>query len=178
MGNCLQTERGEILSSEIEEKKFIKIKKFDGKILEYRAPLFVKELLRDYEGHAVVNCETSCQQLSPGYQLLPGEIYYLIPNKSSYISSKEGGQERPLKPASDIKEVSEKNGVVRLKMVITKRQLEEMLSKSISNKKTSIEDMIVELQSKSQSIEPTHEDPSVKPIYSGWRPSLESISEG
>jgi len=185
MGNCLQSGvRLEILSREIEKEQFIKIKKVDGKILEYRDPLFVKDLLRDYDGHAVVNCETSCHKLSPEYELLPGKTYCLIPNNSSHISSRDGGvifhekvQEGVLKPASG-KEVSEKNGVVRLKIVITKRQLEEMLSKSISNKKTFIEDMIFEFQSKSQLREPVREDPSVKPIYSGWRPSLESISEG
>lgn len=187
MGNCLQLGRGILLSREIEEQ-LIKIKKVDGKILEYRAHLFVKDLLMDYDGHAVVNCESSCHQLSPEYELLPGQIYFLVPNKTACtdVSSNDGGisfnqkgQEGvPLKPADD-KVVSEKNGVVRLKIVITKRQLEEMLSKSMSNKKTSIEDMIVEFQSKSQIMEPAREDPaSVKPTYSGWRPSLESISEG
>jgi hypothetical protein len=182
MGNCLQSGRV-ILSRKIEEQ-FIKIKKVDGKILEYRAPLFVKDLLMDNDGHAVVNCETSCHQLSPEYELLPGQIYFLVPNNSSGVSSNDGGekinqkgQEGALKPAGD-KELLEKNGVIRVKIVITKRQLEEMLSKSISNRKISIEDMMIEFQSKSQLKESAREDPSVKPVYSGWRPSLESISEG
>lgn len=173
MGNCLDLGRGIVMSREIEEQ-FIKIKKVDGKILEYRGRLFVKDLLRDYDGHAVSNCESSrSHQLSPEYELLPGQIYYLVPNNTRDVSSNDGGinnfnekgQEGAMKPEGD-------NGVVRLKIVITKRQLEEMLSKSLSNKNTSIEDMIVEFQSKSR------EDPSVKPSYSGWRPSLESISEG
>lgn len=182
MGNCLQSVRAE-LSKEIEEQ-FIKIRKADGRILECRGPLLVKDLLLDHDFHAVVNCENSCHNLSPEYELLPGHIYFLVPNNSSVVSSNDGGimfnekaQEGPLKPPGG-KVLLENNGVVRVKLVITKRQLEEMLSKSLSNKKTSIEDMIVAFQSKSQLRESVHEDPSVKPIYSGWRPSLESISEG
>lgn len=179
MGNCLQSGRAK-LSNEIDEQ-LIKIKKADGKILECKAPLSVKDLLMDYDCHAVVNTEKSCHQLSPEYELLPGHIYFLVP---AVVSSNDGdiifnekGQEGPLKPPGD-KVLLDKNGAVRVKIVITKRQLEEMLSKSFSNGKTSIEDMIVQLQSKSQLIEPISEDPSVKTRYSGWRPSLESISEG
>ncbi|ERM98527.1 hypothetical protein AMTRI_Chr09g38560 [Amborella trichopoda] len=155
MGNCvLVPQATRPLMLEAEEENIVRIAKTDGKILEYRAPLVVEQVLTTFEGQALYTSGISSDSLSKDYRLKPGQPYYLMPNKTveEPASTEEQGLER------------ESGGVVRLKVVITKQQLQELLAKSIS-----VADVISSLRNM--------EDGSNRGHSRGWRPCLETIHE-
>ncbi|KAL7106812.1 hypothetical protein ACP275_06G016200 [Erythranthe tilingii] len=100
----------------------------DGKVVEFTAPLPVKELLKKFEGRFVVTSSRKCSDnnnLHPNFQLQLGKTYYL----------------HPCKKAPEVKAAEpepEPNGVAsvkRIKVVITKKQLQELLSNKTSFEK-------------------------------------------
>nr|GEY34773.1 hypothetical protein [Tanacetum cinerariifolium] len=99
--------------------KIIQVERQDGKTLEFRAPILVEELLQRYpRAEAVV----ALSNHHYNYKLKSGNIYYLVP-KSSQVSEPRvvnkdedwGGCER-----------------LRIKVVITKQQLKQLVSNQIS----------------------------------------------
>ncbi|XP_056694480.1 uncharacterized protein [Spinacia oleracea] len=81
----------------------------DGKLLEFRAPIKVKDLLKNYPNFYVGIFKEATQPLPLEYKLKIGKIYYLLPCFIATIPNP-------------------RNGVVRIKMVITKKQLRQLLS--------------------------------------------------
>ncbi|GLJ54322.1 hypothetical protein SUGI_1165650 [Cryptomeria japonica] len=169
MGNCVQTGCRRI-SQAVEVEKFINIMKTDGKILEYSAPLFVRDVLVDYECHAVVNPQTINQQLPLAYELLPGHMYCLVPDEKNHVNKEEEAMIKVEPKEMD----KSKGGVVRLKVVIKRQQLGELL---VANKGMSLEELVLQIQSKCHSPRSGLDDSSPKSNSSGWRPSLDSIPE-
>ncbi|KAM3324937.1 hypothetical protein P3S67_000061 [Capsicum chacoense] len=69
MGNCI-----------ILQEKVVKVIKTDGKILEYKAPIKVYQILSQFPGHVISNSlQIIDQNLLPNDDLLSGQIYYLLP---------------------------------------------------------------------------------------------------
>ncbi|KAF8379924.1 hypothetical protein HHK36_027389 [Tetracentron sinense] len=131
--------------------------KTNGKILEYRSSLLVKDLLVNFSGYGVAVSKEALQHLPPNYELKIGQIYYLHPSSSSV---------GPVSPAgiSPLADTDGTSGIKRIKIIITKKQLQELLAKQVS-----VEEVLAGLQ---------------KGTWDGvdsptsWRPTLGTILEG
>ncbi|KAJ9184484.1 hypothetical protein P3X46_004204 [Hevea brasiliensis] len=152
MGNCL-----------VLQEKLIKVMKPDGKILEYKAPIRVQQVLSDFSGHAISDSLQAFQHLLPDTKLLGGNLYYLVPLPLPSPKAKK-------KVRFSIPEDEDKkeNRVVRIKLVISKQELQEMLQ----TEGVSVDSMISQLQDQ-QRVETvdTSEDKGYR------KPVLESIPE-
>ncbi|KAF2296460.1 hypothetical protein GH714_038287 [Hevea brasiliensis] len=112
MGNCL-----------VLQEKVIKVMKPDGKILEYKAPIRVQQVLSDFSGHAISELHAFQHHL-PDTKLLGGNLYYLVPlplpspqaKKKVRFSIPEDGDKKEKR-------------AVRIKLIISKQELQEMLQK-------------------------------------------------
>ncbi|THU53430.1 hypothetical protein C4D60_Mb10t14320 [Musa balbisiana] len=137
-----------------EEKKVIRIVKMDGEILRYRSPMKVQQVLDEFPGHAVSDALPVVTYLDPALCLRQGQLYYLLP---------------PKKPAAAVETSVGEEGVIRIKLVITKQQLKDMLSKG----GVSHGDMVSFLRGQGGRSGASEKERSVE-----WKPTLESIPEG
>ncbi|KAM3324938.1 hypothetical protein P3S67_000062 [Capsicum chacoense] len=106
MGNCI-----------VLQEKVVKVIKTDEKILEYKAPIKVHQILSQFPNHVISNSlQIIDQNLLPNDDMLGGKIYYLLPIL-------------PRKPAvkKKVKFADESKNVVRIKIVISKKELEALL---------------------------------------------------
>lgn len=133
MGNCLalcNPSSGSCVSCPMANHcKVVRVAKPDGKVLEFSSRVHVKDILTNFPAFGVGVSKESAEPLSPEYELKAGRLYYLLPSKRSpsnltSIGSKEPG-----------------NGIKRIKVVITKQQLEKLVTKQIS-----VEDILSEIQ--------------------------------
>lgn len=100
--------------------KMIQVERQDGKTLELKGPMLVEEVLERNPGAAAVvalsNDDDHCH-LPLKYRLKSGKMYYLVPKASE---------------ESEARVVKEDWGRKRIKVVITKQQLEQLVSNQIS----------------------------------------------
>ncbi|KAH7512165.1 hypothetical protein FEM48_Zijuj12G0061600 [Ziziphus jujuba var. spinosa] len=170
MGNCL-----------VLREQVIKIVKPDGKILEYRAPMKVYQVLTEFSGHAISETASVMKHLKPETKLLGGHLYYLVrlPLPANGASKKkkvrfsdpemdkaDAGQER--------KKTTSSSSVVRIKLVISKQELQEMLRKG----GISVDDMVSKLHNGGTGKSMDMDDDNGNNDRHGWKPALESIPEG
>ncbi|KAF7830787.1 uncharacterized protein G2W53_013120 [Senna tora] len=154
MGNCLGlcelSSRYGMVGDLGLKNKVVRVAKMDGKILEFSSPVLVKQVLTNFPALGICASKEASQFLSPEYELKAGRLYYLLPSSTnvSCIGNTEGC-----------------GGTKRVKVVITKKQLQQLVSKQIS-----IEDLL------SLSQVP-HSDRS-SDLQNNWRPKLDSIPEG
>lgn len=149
MGNCLTSHESEMLSPDfMGREKFILVMRSDGKIMEYMPPILVRDLMAAYPQHSVVHSEdATCHFLAADKKLVPGQLYRVLRNpnspslsedaflsaaKSAHngsfkdgISSERRGSTRP---PSSLKSAQIDRGFIRVKMVMSKRELEALLS--------------------------------------------------
>ncbi|CAL2275762.1 unnamed protein product [Prunus armeniaca] len=92
MGNCF------VLSK---QEKVLRVVKTDGKVLEFRAPTLVKDMLMNFSGSGISVSKQASELLPPNYKLKLGK-------------KRTGAATR------------------RIKIFITKQQLQELLTKKIS----------------------------------------------
>lgn len=187
MGNCVPSHAlGRVSEEFTGEEEFIMVTRSDGKIMEYTPPLLARDLMATYPQHSLVHSENAtCLSLSPEQKLVPGQLYrlLLIPNSPSLskeavlseaTSTDNGGSTREKRAstrlASSVKCVQNDSGTVRVKMVISKRKLEALLSECSGKEKT-VEQVMMQLQCKGK------EEQVAKRCCAGWRPSLQSIPE-
>lgn len=139
----------------------------DGKILEYKAPLQVHQVLSEFAGHSISDGLPVRRHLPSNTEMRGGHLYYLLPPPlpSSNTDVKASNTSNPMVDADHGK------GVVRIKMVITKQELRDMLAKG----GLSVDQLISQLQKK-QSADSVGGD--ANETYRGWKPALESIPEG
>ncbi|KAK9289589.1 hypothetical protein L1049_007745 [Liquidambar formosana] len=158
MGNCL-----------VLQEKVIKIMKIDGKILEYKAPMKVHQVLSEFSGHAVSDTLPVYRHLQPDTQMVAGHLYYLLPLP---LPSPDVDK-KMLRFSNPAAEGGRGTGVVRIKLVITKQELKEMLRKG----GLAVDDMVCQLQNK-QSINGIDKfDGGDGGNCKGWKPLLQSIPE-
>ncbi|KAE8726666.1 hypothetical protein F3Y22_tig00006570pilonHSYRG00159 [Hibiscus syriacus] len=159
MGNCI-----------VREERVIRVMKTDGKILEYQPPIKVHQVLSDFSGHALSDSFAGFQHLQLDAKLLPGLLYYLIPLPSPSQKSKKKKVR-----FSNIPEVNDEQGrspgVVRIKLIISKKELQDLVQKGVS-----LHDMASQLQSKQSTngVEYISDDDNCR---RRWKPALESIAE-
>ncbi|KAK8540106.1 hypothetical protein V6N13_048804 [Hibiscus sabdariffa] len=149
MGNCL-----------VLEDRVIRVMKTDGKILEYQAPIKVEQVLLDFSGHALSDSFTGYQHLQQDEKLLPGLLYYLIPIPSPSKTSK-----RKKVRFTNIPDEQGSTGVVRIKLIISKKELQELVQKGVSAH---------DMQSKQNTNGVSVDDDNCR---RKWKPALESIDE-
>lgn len=165
MGNCL-----------VRQEKLIKVMKTDGKVLEYKSPIKVQQVLSDFAGHAISDTLSVVRYLRPDSDLIGGHLYYLLPLPVVVPEVEKTKRVRFANP--EVLEDSKGSGVVmRIKLVMSKQELEMMLRKG----GISVEDMVSQVQKK-QSTDQNNDhknennedgDGSCK----GWKPVLEGIPE-
>ncbi|KAL1193944.1 hypothetical protein V5N11_032063 [Cardamine amara subsp. amara] len=137
MGNCL-----------IMEKKVIKIMRNDGNVVEYRGPMKVHHILTQFSPHYSLfdSLSNNCH-LHPQAKLLCGRLYYLLPKETTTIKhkktmktkkkvrfanpevEKEEEEEEEVDRLTDCGDNTKETsvGVVRVKMVVSKQELEKLL---------------------------------------------------
>ncbi|KAJ4849609.1 hypothetical protein Tsubulata_020965 [Turnera subulata] len=166
MGNCL-----------VVQENTIKVIKPDGKILEYRAPVRVEQVLSGFSNHAISDSLQVLHHLLPDTNLNGGQLYYLVPlplpilsvvptmvKKKVRFSIPEDQKEK-----EEEEEEVQENGVVRIKLVISKQKLQEMLQRG----GISVEDMVSHLSSRSTA-STQGADESLQNA-AGWNPLQEAL---
>ncbi|WVZ05302.1 hypothetical protein V8G54_018648 [Vigna mungo] len=157
MGNCL-----------VLQEKVVRIMKTDGKILEYKTPIRVEDVLLQFSGHAVSESLTVMRYLDPQTKLARGQLYHLValPPPSPSPSPKTNKKVRFADP--EVQDV-QKSNVVRIKLVISKQELQNMLQNggfSVSNMLSLVDEVKVE------DLSQKNDD-----VLQAWKPALESIPE-
>eukprot|EP01018_Ginkgo_biloba_P022938 Gb_09595 [translate_table: standard] len=180
MGKCMASGCMTV-SAEIGDQ-FIRIAPADEKVLEYN-PISANDFLLGHEGHTVARPGALRRSIRPNYKLIPGDLYSLLTLESASKWHKHRSKEHKDLKATSLKlerneavSSGNKNGVIRLRVVITKQELAKLLSDSLAMG-TSMEDVLVELKAKGAQ---TKVDSSTAPSRVsnfGWRPALESIPE-
>ncbi|XP_047963798.1 uncharacterized protein LOC125208257 [Salvia hispanica] len=128
MGNCLVAE----------QKSVISVMKTDGKIIEYKSPIKVHQILCEYSHHAITDKLPVVKHLHPNTELLRGRLYYLLPLP---VPAKK---KKRVRFSDDVVEEERRRGTgaVRIKVVISKKELQAMLAKE----GVSVEEMITEVR--------------------------------
>ncbi|XP_023518412.1 uncharacterized protein LOC111781910 [Cucurbita pepo subsp. pepo] len=165
MGNCLMVQQNPI-----------RIMKPDGKILEYKSPIRVFQVLSDFSGHAISDDAVPVtHHLQQTTKLLSGHLYFLIPTAGPEAGEKRG--KKAVRFADPEKETGGGEGkVMRIKVVMTKKELEEMVERG----GITADQMISKIKTGSGEIscreleEEEHDDDEE---LHKWRPSLQSIPE-
>ncbi|OWM79673.1 uncharacterized protein LOC116202924 [Punica granatum] len=129
--------------------KVLQIVKPDCKILEYSSPILVRDVPMSIAASGIGIGKGSSQHLPPDYELQIGEVYYVLPPRRP----PDGTEPEPAR---------------RIKVVITKQQLQLLLARQVS-----VQELMAGLDNK-------------KTLYRGaedglalaWRPNLETIVEG
>ena len=162
MGNCFvlcnPENRPMPLEAAARHREVLQVEKKDGKILEYRAAMLVKDMSMKFPGCGFALSSEALQPLPPDYQLKTGHVYHLLPLYDSV---------RIASPAQNSPSVDldSTNGTKRIKAIITKKQLQELLLKKVS-----VEEMLSGLQKSAWD--------GVHSALTRWRPLLETIPEG
>ncbi|KAK8484739.1 hypothetical protein V6N13_130569 [Hibiscus sabdariffa] len=122
MGNCLAVLRpsGGSCPRAVKSKsdhRVVWVVKMDRKILEFKTPLLVKDVPVECSGSCIGLSKTVPQHLSLNYELKMGKVYYLLPASDS---------------SSFVADTPPAGGVKRIKVVVTKQELEQLLRKKIS----------------------------------------------
>ncbi|KAE8666158.1 fus3-complementing family protein [Hibiscus syriacus] len=132
MGNCL-----------VAEEKVIRVMEPGGKILEYQPPINVQQVLSNFSSHALSDSFSSFCHLRHDAKLLSGKLYYLVPLPSP---SKKGKKKVWFSNPEVYNNDDQENpgGVVRIKLIISKQELQELLEKG----GVSAKDMVSQIQSK------------------------------
>lgn len=159
MGNCL-----------VLHKKVIKIIKSDGGILECKPPMTVHHVLSKFGGHAISDTLPVIQHLHPDADMIGGRAYYLLP----LLAGPPQIVKTTVKNSSTITATGQESGVLRIKLIISKQELQAMLQKG----KVTVDDMVSKLQTNGKVNDPDSLTTDSRKSSGGWMPVLESIPEG
>ncbi|XP_022734016.1 uncharacterized protein LOC111287622 [Durio zibethinus] len=121
-----------------------------------RAPLLVKDILEKFSGSGIGLSKTVTQHFPLNYELKIGKVYYILPSVDPV------GDPTP-ESNSSMADTRQADGVKRIKVVITKQELQQLLTKQIS-----VEEVLAGLENRNGNfvVSTRH-----------WKPKLESISE-
>ncbi|XVF10167.1 hypothetical protein REPUB_Repub07fG0159400 [Reevesia pubescens] len=161
MGNCwalLTPSEGSCLIAfkAKPDNKVLQVVKMDGKILEFGAPLLVKDVLMKFSGSGIGLSKTVTQHLPLNYELNMGRVYFILPSLDPV------GAVTP-ESNSSMADTQQSGGVKRIKVVITKQELHQLLTKQIS-----VEEVLAGLEKRKGNL-------VVSPR--NWKPKLQSILE-
>ena len=160
MGNCL-----------VMQENITKIMRPDGKILEYRADMKVYQVLSEFSGHAISETAPVYQHLRPDSKLLGGHLYYLVPLP---LPPPKKASQKKVRFSEPEAEPEQETKVVRIKLVISKQELQEML---IKGGVAVLDEMVSRLQSEKGVEKSNTNSFDDDGNCEGWKPVLESIPE-
>ncbi|KAL0374870.1 UNVERIFIED_CONTAM: hypothetical protein Sradi_3402700 [Sesamum radiatum] len=120
MGNCL-----------VLEEKTVKVMKTDGKIIEYKSPIKVHQVLSEFSHHAISDKLPVVKHLHPNAEMLGGHLYYLLPLPVPVPVPAAPPKKKKTVRFSDevVEEARRVPEVVRIKLVISKQELQAMMGK-------------------------------------------------
>ncbi|OWM82529.1 uncharacterized protein LOC116208616 [Punica granatum] len=110
--------------------KVVRIIKKDGKVLEYRTPLRVHQVLSDFEGqHAISEGIPEKEYLRLDSMLVGGRSYYLVP-LARPVKMEKKKKKKKVRFADQLETEGGTGGaVVRVKLLISRRELQELLER-------------------------------------------------
>ncbi|WJX40585.1 hypothetical protein P8452_28042 [Trifolium repens] len=91
--------------------KVVRVTKEDGKILEFSSPIYVKDILTNFPANSIGVTKNAIETLSQDDELKGGKLYYMIPHN---------------------KEAEPEGGMKRIKVLITKKQFQQLVTEQIS----------------------------------------------
>lgn len=133
-------------------RKCLWIVKMDGKKIQFRGPILVSDVLPNFSGLGVGESREALQHLPSNYELKIGRVYYLLPGPASSRGCDVSAMDDEEQKASGVPK--------RIKVVITRQQLQELLSKKIS-----VAELLLSRPADSSSL-------------GNWKPKLDTIPEG
>ncbi|KAL7092228.1 hypothetical protein ACP275_12G152800 [Erythranthe tilingii] len=141
MGNCL-----------VLEEKIVRVMKTDGKILEYKSPIKVHQILSEFSNHAISDKLPVLKHLHPNTEMVQNHLYYLLPpplpiKTTTATKTKKKKTVRFSDDVIDNHENRATGSVVRIKLVISKKELQAMLI----NGGVSVDDLISNQMQKEES---------------------------
>lgn len=162
MGNCVVLCRHNKVScfADVEtckNRNIVQLLKSDGEIVEFSTPVLVEDVLKKFSGCNIALAEKTPLNLPPNFWLKLGNVYHLIPSAERLEAAEES---RKVKN-------EENGGVKRIKVVITRQQLQALLSKEVL-----AVDILSALRSKTCDDDDEEEDSTTV-----WKPKLETIPE-
>ena len=160
MGNCL-----------VLQEKMVRVMKSDAKIVEYETPIKVHQVLTQFPGHAISDSLQVLQHLHPNTKLVKGQLYYLVPMPPPPSSPK--ASKKKVRFAKPEVEGAKESGVVRIKMVISKQQLHDMM---LQKGGISVNQLLSLAHSEKGMVDGDVSEKSDNGSQ-GWKPGLESIPE-
>ncbi|KAF8008365.1 hypothetical protein BT93_K2133 [Corymbia citriodora subsp. variegata] len=165
MGNSVALCRGNCVScvriSTRQQGKVLQIVKLDGKVTELTTPVLVKDLSTKLGGSGIGVSRGDSKRLLPNHKLELGKAYYVLPADATAATMSPEG-------VPSLAGQSEQSDSVkrRIKIVITKQQLQQLLSKSVS-----VEEVLGGIEKGTCQNRGLHSPRN-------WRPRLDSIPEG
>ncbi|GKV25511.1 hypothetical protein SLEP1_g34943 [Rubroshorea leprosula] len=156
MGNCLApcSCHG---AFKAKSKKVLQIVKMDGKILEFKTPALVRDVLVNFSSIGIGLSKSALERLPPDCELKLGKVYYFLPPSSSGSTEASTAKEHN-------SSMADTRAVKRIKVLITKQQLQQLLSKQLTMEE------ILSSQKKNSCY--------IIDESTNWKPKLESIPEG
>ena len=162
MGNCI-----------VLQEKVVRVMKSDGKILEYKAPIKVHQVLNQFPGHAISKSLPVLHHLHPNTRLLKGQLYYLVPPPQPSPKKVNKKRVRFAEPDHDDDQVEDKGDeVVRIKLVLSKQELKDIVQKG----GISVREVLSLVQGKGMDGD-VDVCTRVNDGSHGWKPALETIPE-
>lgn len=159
MGNCIAL-----------RKKAIKIIKPDGEVLEYSPPMKVCHVLSIFGGHALYDSLPVVRHLHPDTDMIGGRVYYLSP----LLAAPRQRAKKAGDISSKITPTGQESGVLRIKLVISKQELQAMLQKG----GVTVDNMVSKLQNNGKVYGTDSFSSDSRRSSPRWMPMLESVPEG
>ncbi|KAF7818792.1 uncharacterized protein G2W53_024247 [Senna tora] len=155
------------------QDQVVQVMKNDGKILEYKAPIQVHQVLAQFSGHSIsVSSPPLLRRLHPNTKLLAGHLYYLVsPPSSSSKSPKK--KVRFADPQAQEESSHDEASALRVKLVITKHQLQDMLQKG----GISVNSILSLVQTQNKVIDGADLCHKTDDGFDKWKPALQTIPE-
>lgn len=157
------------------QKEVIRVIRPDGEILEYKAPRKVRHVLSEFGGHAISDTLPVIRHLHPEANMVVGREYYLLPLPAGVPTGTGKRAVAFSKPDVAAAEGQGTEKVVRIKLIISKHELQAMLQKGA----VTVGDMIPEFQKEEieNGVDSLSVDDDNKISCRRWKPKLESIPE-
>lgn len=142
--------------------------KIDGKVLEYKSPTKVNQVLSEFRDHAVSDTMPVLQYLEPNVELKAGHLYHLIPLSTQ---SPKLGKKKVRFSEPEVAEGREsKSSSIRIKLVISKQELKEIVENGV----ISTDGIVPEPHEEKLGMEELDEH---RHGSKAWEPALRSIPE-
>lgn len=156
------------------QKKVVKVMKVDGKILEYNIPIKVHQVLSEFTHHAISDQLPVRKHMHPNAEMIRGHLYYLLPLPVSPPSVKKQ-KKKTVRFSDNLEdEIAQPPGVVRIKLVISKQELQTMLREG----PVSVDEMLTQVQKETKTKKIVSiESENGRITSKGSLPDLEIISE-